>query len=221
MHGRRRRMQKVDLLVFDLDGTLVRSGDDLVASVNYVLTRLGLSILPPERVLGYVGDGVRTLMARALGSDSSEHFDSAMELFSSYYSEHLLDQTSLYPDVMSVLDHFESKKKVIVTNKMKGFTLQITKGLGIADRFLEIVGEDSTPFKKPDPRLLQLVMTKWGGKPECTIVIGDGVNDLLLARNAGALSCAFLNGITGREKLLALAPDLTCETLSDLKGLLC
>lgn len=214
-------MQKVDLLVFDLDGTLVRSGDDLAASVNYTLKTLGLPILAPETVHGFVGDGVNTLMKRALGPDAIEHFDHAMELFSAYYSEHLLDRTMLYPDVPSVLDYFERKKKVIVTNKLLGFTLQITKGLGIAARFLEIIGEDSTPFKKPDPRLLRLVMTKWGGTPERTVVIGDGVNDLLLARQAGALSCAFLNGITGRDKLLALAPDLTCETLSDLKTLLC
>jgi len=214
-------MQKVDLLVFDLDGTLVRSGDDLAASVNYTLKTLGLPILAPETVRGFVGDGVKTLMKKALGPDALEHFDRAMDLFSAYYAEHLLDRTTLYPDVPSVLDYFEKKKKVIVTNKLLGFTLQITKGLGIADRFQEIIGEDSTPFKKPDPRLLQLVMAKWGGTPERTVVIGDGVNDILLGRNAGALSCAFLNGITGRDKLLALAPDLTCETLSDLKTLLC
>lgn len=214
-------MQKVDLLVFDLDGTLVRSGDDLVASVNYTLKTLGLPILAPETVRGFVGDGVKMLVKKVLGPDAIEHFDHAMELFSAYYSKHLLDRTTLYPDVPSVLDYFERKKKVIVTNKLLGFTLQITKGLGIADRFLEIIGEDSTPFKKPDPRLLQLVMAKWGGTPERTVVIGDGVNDILLGRNAGALSCAFLNGITGRDKLLALAPDLTCETLSDLKTLLC
>jgi len=214
-------MQKVDLLVFDLDGTLVRSGDDLTASVNYTLETLGLQILTHETVRGFVGDGVKALMKRALGPDAMEHYDHAMELFSSYYSEHLLDRTTLYPDVTDVLDYFKRKKKVIVTNKLLGFTLEITKGLGIDTRFLEIIGEDSTPFKKPDPRLLQMVMAKWGGMPERTVVIGDGVNDLLLARKAGALSCAFLNGITGRDKLLALAPDLTCETLSDLKTLLC
>jgi phosphoglycolate phosphatase len=213
-------MQKVDLLVFDLDGTLVRSADDLVASVNYTLKTLGLPILAPETVHGFIGDGVKVLMKRALGT-ALEHYDRAMDLFSAYYSEHLLDRTTLYPDVPDVLDFFDRKKKVIVTNKLQGFTLQIAKALGIADRFQEIIGEDSTPFKKPDPRLLQLVMTKWGGTPERTVVIGDGVNDILLGRNAGALSCAFLNGITGRDKLLALAPDMTCETLSDLKRLLC
>jgi phosphoglycolate phosphatase len=213
-------MQEVDLLVFDLDGTLIRSGDDLAASVNHTLTSLGLPTLTPETVHGFIGDGVKVLMKRALGP-ALEHYDHAMDLFSAYYAEHLLDRTTLYPDVTEVLDYFDRKKMVIVTNKLHGFTLQIATALGIADRFREIIGEDSTPFKKPDPRLLQLVMAKWGGTPERTVVIGDGVNDIMLGRNAGALSCAFLNGITGRDKLLALAPDLTCENLSDLKTLLC
>ena len=214
-------MRAVDLLVFDLDGTLVRSGDDLAAGVNHALKMLGLPIHTLETIRGFIGDGIPVLMKRALGPCADAYFTQSMDLFTDYYTEHLLDHTTLYPDVPSVLDYFERKKKVIVTNKLLGFTLQITKGLGIAARFLEIIGEDSTPFKKPDPRLLRLVMTKWGGTPERTVMIGDGVNDLLLARQAGALSCAFLNGITGRDKLLALAPDLTCETLSDLKTLLC
>ncbi|MCX5820943.1 MAG: HAD-IA family hydrolase [Deltaproteobacteria bacterium] len=214
-------MHEVDLLVFDLDGTLIRSGDDLAAAVNHALKTVGLPTLTLETVRGFIGDGVKILMKRAVGPDALEHYDRAMDLFSAYYTEHLLDRTTLYPDVPDVLDYFEGKKKAIVTNKLLGCTLQIVKTLGIADRFLEIIGQDSTPFRKPDPRLLQHVMAKWGGTPERTVVIGDGVNDILLGRNAGALSCAFLNGITGRDKLLALAPDLTCETLSGLKTLLC
>jgi phosphoglycolate phosphatase len=212
-------MIKVDLLVFDLDGTLVSSAGDLAASVNHTLETLGLPALSQDAVRDFIGDGVKILMQRALGP-APDHFDRAMGLFTTHYGEHLLDRTLCYPDVLDVLDHFAGKKKVIVTNKLEGFTLKIAQGLGFAEWFVEIIGEDTTPFKKPDPRLLQLVMEKWGATPERTVVIGDGVNDILLARNAGALSCACLNGITGREKLLALAPDITCETLSDLKTLL-
>lgn len=212
-------MRKVDLLVFDLDGTLTRSAEDLAASVNHTLQTLGLPTRSPEAVRGFIGDGVKVLVKRALGP-AQEHYDRAMELFTAHYAEHLLDRTTLYPDVIETLDHFDRKTKVIVTNKLYGYTLRITEALGIAGRFQEIIGEDSTPFKKPDPRLLQLVMTRWSGTPDRTVVIGDGVNDILLARNAGALGCAFLNGITERGTLLALSPDLTCEKLSDLKTLI-
>jgi phosphoglycolate phosphatase len=212
-------MHKVDLLVFDLVGTLTRSADDLAASVNHTLRTLGLPTLTPDAVRGFIGDGVKVLVKKALGP-AQEHYDRAMGLFSAYYAEHLLDHTTLYPDVIETLDHFDRKNKVIVTNKLYQFTIRITTALGIAGRFREIIGEDSTPFKKPDPRLLRLVMSKWGAAPDRTVMIGDGVNDILLAQQAGAIGCAFLNGITEREKLLALSPDLTCEKLSDLKTLI-
>lgn len=214
-------MRPVDLLVFDLDGTLVRSDEDLAAGVNHALKAVGIPVLPLETIRGFIGDGIPVLMRRALGPHASEWISRSIDLFNDYYSEHLLDHTALYPDVLAVLDHFDRKQKVIVTNKTEAFALKITHALGIATRFREIIGEGAIPFKKPDPRLLQLVMAKWGATPERTVVIGDGVNDVLLGKQAGALSCAFLNGITGRERLLALSPDLTCEALSDLKSLLC
>jgi phosphoglycolate phosphatase len=214
-------MLQVDLLIFDLDGTLIRSGDDLAASVNHMLKALGLPTLAPETVYGFVGDGVEMLIKRALGTAAADNFDRATGLFAAHYSEHMLDQTRLYEDVLPVLDFFGRKTKVIVTNKRRDFALRIIRELGIHSRIAEIFGEESAPFKKPDPRLLQWVMSRWGQTPERTIVIGDGVNDLLLARRAGAWSCAFLNGITARDKLLALSPDLTCESLSDLKTLIC
>ncbi|MBU3931151.1 MAG: HAD family hydrolase, partial [Proteobacteria bacterium] len=133
--------------------------------------------------------------------------------------EHLLDHTTLYPDVLDVLDHFDYKRKVVVTNKTQQYAMKIAEGLGIASRFLEIIGGGSTPYAKPDPRLLQLVMEKWEAAPERTVVIGDGINDILLARQAGALSCSFLGGLTQRDKLLSLAPDRSCEALAELKTL--
>jgi phosphoglycolate phosphatase len=212
-----RGMKSVDLLVFDLDGTLVDSAADLAASVNHALGVLGLPGISLEAVKSYVGDGVAVLMQRALGGHAAEHFPRALALFREYYADHLLDRTLLYPDVFDVLEHFGSKKKVVVTNKTEKYSRKIVRSLGISGYFLEVVGEDSTPFKKPDPRLLKLVMEKWGVVPERTVVIGDGPNDVLLAQSAGAASCALLNGITAREQLLRLSPDIVCERLADLK----
>lgn len=212
-------MKSVDLLVFDLDGTLVDSAVDLAESVNYALSTLGLSRISLETVKSYVGDGVAVLMKRALGGDSEGHFPRALELFRDYYADHLLDSTTLYPDVPELLYYFNAKKKVVVTNKTEKYSKSIVRSLRIGDYFLDVVGEDSTPFKKPDPRLLNLVMEKMNVTPGRTVVIGDGPNDILLAQGAGAVSCAFLNGISGREKLLSLNPDMTCERLSDLKSL--
>ena len=214
-------MKSVDLLAIDLDGTLVDSSEDLAASVNHALISLGFSTLSIETVKTFVGDGVSMLIKRALGDRAKDYYIEAMELFTDYYQRHLLDKTTLYPDVLAFLDYFQKKKKVILTNKKKSFTLNIVNSLHIKDYFLDVLGEDSAPFKKPDPLLLQFIMEKWQTDPERTIVIGDGPNDIILAQKAGAISCALLNGITAREKLLELSPDICCESLSDLKDRIC
>jgi phosphoglycolate phosphatase len=213
-------MQKADLLIFDLDGTLVRSGEDIAAAVNHTLDALGLSAIDHDTIKNFVGDGLQALLKRSMGSNGDEYLDRAAVLFSDHYYSHLLDNTTLYPDVLQVLNYFRNKKKVIVTNKREAFTLRIVEGLGIRDQFIDILGEDSTPYKKPDGRLLDHVMRKWGVSPNMTTVIGDGINDILVARNAGAISCAFLNGLTERGKLLSLHPDWTCESLSELMGVI-
>jgi phosphoglycolate phosphatase len=213
-------MLQIDLFVFDLDGTLVRSGDDLIAAVNHTLRSVGCTSHEPETIRGFVGDGLDVLMSRALGPSDREYHDRAMAIFYPYYSEHLLDHTTLYPDVLTVLKHFNSKRKIVVTNKRQQYALRILQCFGVDSYFLEIIGEGGSPYRKPDPLLLHLVMEKWGSTPGRTVVIGDGVNDVLLARQAGALSCAILGGMTEREKLISLTPDMTCETLSDIMTLL-
>jgi len=212
-------MESVDLMAFDLDGTLVSSGEDLAASVNHTLQQLGLPALPAATIRGFIGDGTRMLVGRALGPRAEEWLERAMPIFSAHYAEHLLDHTTLYPDVLDVLDHYRDKKKILLTNKKQQYSLKIAEGLGIASRFLAIIGEGGSPYRKPDPRLLQMVMERWGATPRRTVMIGDGVNDILLAKAAGAMSCAFLGGLTEREKLLSLAPDRTCEALAELKNL--
>jgi phosphoglycolate phosphatase len=210
-------MKSVDLMVFDLDGTLVRSEEDLAASVNYTLKSLGLPVIAQDTIRGFIGDGIEPLVRRALGSHAGEFMDEAIAIFSTHYGEHLLDHATLYSDVRDVLTHFDHKRKVVITNKAQEYALKIVNGLEIATFFLEIIGGGSTPYTKPDPRLLQLVMNKWTATPERTVVIGDGINDIVLARQAGALSCAFLAGLTHRDKLLSLAPDRSCEALAELK----
>jgi len=211
----------VKLMVFDLDGTLADTGADLAGSVNRTLQSLGIPTRPDPEILGFVGDGVRKLMERSLGEAYGERFEEALKRFEEIYAEHLLDQTTLYPGVPDVLRHFGVKEKVLITNKARDFTLTICSGLGIAGFFKDIIAGDSHEFMKPDPRLLLPLLEKFGAGPAETLVIGDGVNDILLARNTGVRSCAFLNGLGNREKLLRLGPDFTIEKMIDLKEIAC
>ena len=210
-------MIPLKLLVFDLDGTLADTGADLAESVNRTLQSLGMAPRPGAEILGFVGDGVRKLIERSLGEAYPARFDEALKQFKGIYAEHLLDHTTLYPGVLEVLQYFGGKDKVLITNKTREFTLAICRGLGIAGFFKEIIAADSTEFMKPDHRLLIPLFERFGATPGATLVVGDGVNDILLARNAGARSCAFLNGLGKREELLSLRPDFTIEKMIELK----
>ncbi|MGD1152517.1 MAG: HAD-IA family hydrolase [Syntrophales bacterium] len=209
-------MKHIDLMIFDLDGTLVNSGGDIVASVNYTLETLAIPAKKPKEILSFVGDGVNKMIERALGNEFQHLFDEAMDIFSDYYARHMLDMTSLCDSVIEVLDHFRDKKKVIITNKRRYFTFKMTDALGITKYFEEIIGADSTAYKKPDPRLFIPLIERVGAVYNDTVVIGDGVNDIMLAKNTGVLSCALLNGLTHRDILLALDPDFACEGLREL-----
>jgi phosphoglycolate phosphatase len=212
-------MTYVDLMVFDFDGTLVNSGADIAASVNHTLQSLGMPRKHPEEIMHFIGDGVQKLIERSLGPDSVDRFQEALEIFASHYAEHMLDETYLYDTVMEVIRHFETKRKVIVTNKRMRFTAEIANTFGLTKHFDDMIGADSTQYKKPDARLLYPLMERYNAAPDRTVVIGDGVNDILLARHAGAVSCALLNGLTRREDLLRLNPDFTCENILELKDL--
>ena len=149
-----------------------------------------------------------------------DRFDKALQIFSEYYSVQMLKNTRLFPDVIAVLEHFREKRKLIMTNKRYRFTKEIADTLGITPYFDEIIGRDSYPYSKPDPRVLTEAMERCKTEGSRTVVIGDGVNDIKMAKQAGALVCACLNGLGKREELLDLKPDLVCENLREITTLI-
>jgi phosphoglycolate phosphatase len=106
-----------------------------------------------------------------------------------------------------------------LTNKSYNFTLMIARELKIEKCFAEIVGVDSTPFPKPDRRVIEYLLKKYGPLREKTLIIGDGINDILAAKNSGILSCAYLNGFGNRNDLLNLKADYYCENLLEINSL--
>jgi phosphoglycolate phosphatase len=206
-------MKKINLFIFDFDGTLVSSGNDLANSINHTLMELHLKPLDHKEIITYVGDGVYKLIERTLGDQHKDKFNEAFYIFTKHYQQHMCDTTSLYPGAKHVLEHFKDKCKIIMTNKLHQYTLKIARHLEIDTFFDNIIGADSTAFIKPDRRILTPVLRKYDVANDKAVVIGDGVNDILLARNAGILSCAFLNGLTQKEILLDLKPDFVCDEL--------
>jgi phosphoglycolate phosphatase len=212
-------MKKVDLMIFDFDGTIADTGEDLVASVNYTLTSMRLDARSRDEIISFVGDGVRTLVERSLGEKNKDRLEEAMPIFSSHYEKHMLDKTVLCPQIEDVLKYFHHKIKVILTNKRYHLTRAIAHGLHVDQYFMEIVGADSLAFLKPDRRLVDYLLEKYNVSPEKAVMIGDGVNDIAVAKNAGILSCIYLNGLGNKEKLLSMGADYYCEYLSEINSL--
>jgi phosphoglycolate phosphatase len=206
-------------MIFDFDGTLASTGHDLAGSVNYTLHMLNLKEKPESEIISFVGDGISKLVERVLGQDSAGLHRNAMRIFTDYYGQHLLDNTVLYPHVEEVLKNFKNKTKIILTNKRYNFTLIIAKGLKIDRYFAEIIGIDSLPFSKPDRRTIKYLLDKYKPPRENSLIIGDGINDVITARNSDILSCAYLNGLGNRNDLLNFKADYYCEDLLEINYL--
>jgi phosphoglycolate phosphatase len=211
-----RRPEKIELLVFDLDGTLIDSKDDLVHSVNAVRRRMGLEPLPDETVASYVGRGVVVLMRRALGEAATdENVAQAVEFFFEYYREHMLDHTVPYPGVPETLDRLQSRRMAVLTNKPVLFSQAILDGLGLSRYFVRVYGGNSFAQKKPDPMGLFALMQEANVTGERTMVVGDSDTDVLVGRNAGAWTCGVTYGLSP-ETLKISPPDFLLDDFREL-----
>jgi len=217
----------VNLIVFDLDGTLIDSREDLARSANYALNSLGLKELPVDTLSTFIGDGIYKLMERALewqhklGRAYTGSIEEAVEIFRGHYAEHLVDRTRLYPGVLETLNHFRGKKKAVVTNKPFDFAVNILTGLGVAGHFDIVMGGDSTTNRKPHPEPLEKVMTKLDVQSETAVIVGDSPQDIEMAKRAGLLSIAVTYGLGVKEDLIKAEPDLFIENLYELTNCLC
>ena len=207
-----------DLLVFDLDGTLIDSKLDLALAVNATRADAGLGDLPHEKIYTYVGNGAPMLIRRALGPEASdEQAERSLLYFYAYYREHMLDNTTLYPGVREALDqwHGEGKALAVLTNKPVRFSRDIVAGLDLADHFRQVYGGNSFESKKPDPYGLQLVMDENGIPAARTLMVGDSAVDVQTARNAGTASAGVTYGLQP-ETFEEHPPDFLVDRMEEL-----
>jgi phosphoglycolate phosphatase len=211
----------VDLLVFDLDGTLIDSKLDLALAVNATRADAGLGPLPHEIVYSYVGNGAPVLIRKALGAAAShEQVEQGLQFFLNYYREHMLDNTTLYPGVAAGLEQWAGKKKLaVLTNKPERFSRMILEGLGVGKRFERIYGGNSFETKKPDPYGLIRLMGELDVPSPRTLMVGDSAVDVQTARNAGVRSCGVTYGLQP-ETFEQYPPDLLIDRMDELVELL-
>ena len=208
----------MDLLIFDLDGTLIDSKLDLAQAVNATRAHVGMSTLDNELVYSYVGNGAPVLIRRALGAKATElEVEEALEFFLEFYREHYLDHTVLYPGVREALDRFREhgKHMAVLTNKPVVISKAILAGLGVGPHFFRVYGGNSFDFKKPNPVGVETLIRESGVPAARTLMIGDSSVDIQTARNAGIPSVGVTWGFQP-DTLNDPAPDHLAGTMQDV-----
>jgi phosphoglycolate phosphatase len=212
--------KSVRAVIFDLDGTLIDSKQDLISSVNAMLRELHRAELPAETISSYIGHGAPQLVARALGDCCTEEERArALEFFLRYYDEHKLDNTRAYPQVAETLEKLRSLPMAILTNKPVRISTRILDGLQLAKFFRAIYGGNSFTTKKPDPFGAKTILRELGVRPEEGLMVGDSEVDVQTARNAGMWAVTVNHGF-GVHDRNAYPADFYLERFGELTTLL-
>jgi phosphoglycolate phosphatase len=211
-------MHPVNLFIFDVDGTLVNTLEDITASLNYTLTTLGRPPLSPDTVRQYVGDGITMLLSRALGG-SQELLGEARGIYAAHHGRNLLARSQLYPGVRETLEHFKAVPMTVISNKATEFVDPLLRGLGIAHYFRIVVGADHGLPLKPAPDAVFGIMAAFGAPRERTVMVGDGTTDVMAGKAAGVITCAVTYGFRSEAELRQAGPDHVLHAFAGLKEL--
>ena len=208
--------QHFDLIIFDLDGTLIDSRIDLANSVNYTRLQMGMPSLPHDLIFTYIGDGASLLIRRALGEGlHEEDVKSALQIFMDHYKQHLLDHTVLYPGVATTLINLSHLQLAILSNKPIEPSMTILEGLKVRDRFVQIYGGDSFEQKKPHPMGIERILKDTGIAKAQALMVGDSRIDITTGQNAKVATCGVTYGLAS-DTLRGLEPDFLIHRFADL-----
>jgi phosphoglycolate phosphatase len=204
-------------LVFDLDGTLIDSRQDIAESANHALAEHGFPRLSVSEISSYVGDGARALLARAARlAPEAAQLDALLRTFLAYYAEHPTDHTLLLPGVQDALSRLSHLPLALCTNKPRAISDAVLANLRLPVQFRVVVGGGDLPKGKPDPLPLLYIAEQLGLSPTELVMIGDGAQDIACAKAAGAHSVGVEGGIQGQDAMLRAGPDVVLRTLAEL-----
>lgn len=214
--------QNVDGVIFDLDGTLADTLEDIAAGVNHALAAEGLPQARAEQVQSWVGEGYMVLMKRAAPGASEAQLKRLIKTGASYYTEHSLDRTHLYAGMLDVVKTLKAKglRISILSNKPEAITIEIVRNLCLGIEFDAVVGYRDEASKKPNPTLALEIASRMDLPVERILLVGDSATDVATARNAGMRVASVTWGFRSREQLLEAAPDTFIDRPADLLDLL-
>jgi len=188
-------------LVLDLDGTLVDTAGDLLATLNAILGKEGLPPLGLDEARDMIGYGARAMLEAGFAAYDrapGERLDQLFAAFIAHYSDHIAEESAPFPGALAALDRFSADgwRLAICTNKLEHLARRLLDEIGIVDRFAAIAGQDTFGVRKPDPRHLIETIRQAGGDPSSAVMVGDSELDIAAARAAGIPSVGVTFGYT-------------------------
>jgi phosphoglycolate phosphatase len=181
-------------LVLDLDGTLIDTAGDLLATLNVILGKEGLSPVGLGGARDMIGSGARAMLEAGFAANgqvpSRERLDQLFAEFITHYSDHIAEESAPFPGALAALDRFSAEgwRLAVCTNKLESLARRLLDEIGIADRFAAIAGQDTFGVRKPDPRHLIETIRQAGGTLAAAVMVGDSEFDIAAARAAGVPS---------------------------------
>ena len=206
------------LVIFDLDGTLIDSAEDLAIATNQTRAHFGMAPLDAKLIHSYVGNGAAMLVRRALAPEASEQrVNEGLEYFVQFYRKHALEHTRFYPGVAEIVNELSAQGHTlaILTNKPVKISTDIVAGLGLGSQFRRIYGGDSFAQKKPDPVGINTLIKETASLPENTWMVGDSGVDVQTARNAQVRACGVAWGFQP-ETFEKHPPDVVIQKPGEL-----
>ena len=219
------RFTDKELIIFDLDGTLIDSVPDLASALNHMLEALQRAPFSETLIRTWVGNGAQTLVKRGLSGSNeidktldAELFEKALNIFLNYYGQHLSETTHCYANVKETLHKLKAAgyRLAIITNKPVDFVAPILKALELEKLFEAYLGGDSLSRKKPDPLPLVHLSQKLNVSIKASLMIGDSKNDILAANSAKMQSVGVTYGYNYNEPITHFEPDAIIDDFSQL-----
>ena len=212
----------IKAVIWDLDGTLLNTLDDLAASVNAALAMNGMPLRSTEEVRAFVGNGIRNLMMRAVpGGEANPAFEKALEDFTCHYGAHSRDRTRPYDGVLEMLDQLSEAgvKHAIVSNKIDFAVKQLSRAY-FGERMCAAIGDDPSRARKPAPDSVLAAMREMGVTAQETVYVGDSDVDVITARNADVACVAVLWGFRDEACLKAAGAQRLARTPEELREII-
>ena len=206
--------------LFDLDGTLVDSLDDLTDAVNHMLVGFGRIPLQPSEVRQLVGKGARNLVQRALATSAPDEIDRGLAAFTEFNALHIADKSKLYLGTRELLQQLAHRgiRMAVISNKQEALSRLILKSLEVDTFFDIIAGGDTFVEMKPSPLPLMKVIEKLSCSPANAVMIGDSINDIQAGNRAGIATIGCTWGYGNVDELCGSNYQATC--LADISGII-